>query len=193
MIIARAKKTGPLYFVHGFADQFHRRCARHVCGLDMAQHVFDHHYGAVDDHSEIERAKREEIRGHVAQIKANGGEEQRKGNGQDDDQRRPDIAEEEKQNDRDQQDSFGQIVHHRVRSEVNQVAAVEEGHNFYSGRQEMIVQIVDFLVQCRKHCVAVGAFAQQDDAFDVSGLSRSRLFAVDGLARSVLTGSSALE
>ena len=42
----------------------------------VAQDVLDHDDRAVDDHAEIERAQREQVRGNVAQIEQNRGEQQ---------------------------------------------------------------------------------------------------------------------
>ena len=46
-----------------------------------------------------------------------------------------------KQNDRDQDHALGQIVQHRVRGEVHQVGAVEEGARSYALGQDLRVQL----------------------------------------------------
>ena len=67
---------------------------------EMADDVLHHHHRAIHDHAEIERAQREQIGGDVTQVEADGGEQQRKRNGERDDERAAHIAEKEKQNDR---------------------------------------------------------------------------------------------
>ena len=61
-----------------------------------------------------------------------GGEQQRKRNGQRHDQRAAHVAQEQEQNDRHQDDAFGQVVQHRVGGEVHQVAAVQERHDLHA-------------------------------------------------------------
>ena len=129
----------------------------------------------------------------MAQIETDGREEQRERNRQDHDERRAHIPEEKKQDDGDQQDALGQVVHHRVRREVHQIAAIEKGNDLHARRQKMIVQIVDFFMQRRQHGVAVRAFAQQHNAFDGVGIiDESRRPGGGWLCRSAPAGSSAL-
>ena len=88
--------------------------------------VLDHHHRAFDDHAEIERAEREQVRRNVAQVQADGGEQQGERNGERDDQRAAHIAEKDEQDDRDQDDALGQVVQHGVRGQMHQVAAIED-------------------------------------------------------------------
>ena len=66
----------------------------------------------------------------------------------------------------DQNDSFGQIVQHRVRGVVNQIAAVEEGNHLHAGRRMLLIQLLHLLVDALQRRVRLGALAQQHDAFD---------------------------
>ncbi len=61
---AAGEEDRPLHFVRGLANLLRRR-ARVVRVREMADDVFDHHHGAVDDHAEVERAQREQIGGNV--------------------------------------------------------------------------------------------------------------------------------
>ena len=65
----------------------------------MTDDVFDDHYSSVNDHSEIQRTQREQVRGNLVEVEANGSEEQREGDGQSDDDRTTDIAQEEEEDD----------------------------------------------------------------------------------------------
>ena len=68
----------------------------------------------------------------MPQVETNGSEQQRERNGRGDDEGAANIAEEQEQNERDQDHSFGKIVQHGVRGEVDERAAIEEGNNFYA-------------------------------------------------------------
>ena len=105
----------------------------------QAHDVLDHHHRAFHDHAEIERAERQQIRRNSADLQANGGEQECERNGQRDDERAADVAEEDQQNHRYQNDSLGQIVQHRVGGEVHQIAAVEEWDDGDARREHAMV------------------------------------------------------
>jgi hypothetical protein len=105
----------------------------HPAAAQVADDVLDHHHGAVHDHSEIQRAKRQQVRGNALQLQTGRGEQQRKRNGQRDDDRAAHISQEQKQNDHDQNDAFREVVQHGMRGEVHQIAAVDEGNDFHAG------------------------------------------------------------
>ena len=67
------------------------------------------------------------LAGICLQVETGGGKQQREGNGEHDDDCAAHVAEKEKENDRDQDHSLGQVVQHGVRGEVEQVAAIDEG------------------------------------------------------------------
>ena len=96
---------------------------------EMANDVFDHHDGAVDDHAEVERAKGEQVGGDVAEVETDGGEQQREGNGEGDDDGAADIAEEEEEDDGDEDHALGEVVFDGFDRVVDQVGAIEEGHD----------------------------------------------------------------
>jgi hypothetical protein len=55
-------KNGPLHLVRSRADPVNQ-CARSFCGtVQMAHDIFDHHHRPVDDHTEVQRTEREQIR-----------------------------------------------------------------------------------------------------------------------------------
>ena len=133
----------------------------------MRQHphdVLDHHHGAFHDHAEVERAQRQQIRRNVPQVEADGGEQQRERNGQRDDQRAADIAQEDEQDHRNQDDAFGQVVHHRAGGQMQEVAAVEERNDLHAGRKNVIVQLLHLGVDRLERGIRVGALPQQHDA-----------------------------
>jgi hypothetical protein len=98
----------------------------------MADHVLDHHHRAVDQHAEVQRAQRKQVGGNVAQVEADGGEHQREGNGERNNDGAAHIAQKQKQNDRDQDHAFGQVVLHGLHRVLHQFGAVEEGNNLHA-------------------------------------------------------------
>ena len=103
-----------LHFVRGVADALGGGLGAAVGVTHVAHDVFDQNDGAFHDHAEIERAEREQVGGNVHQVEADGGEEQRERNGGGNDERAADIAQKQKQNDRDQDHAFGEVVQHGV-------------------------------------------------------------------------------
>ena len=59
----------------------------------------------------------------------------------------------EKQYDRNQQYAFGQIVQHRARREMNQVATVQKRDYLHARWQDALVQLFDFGVDQRQRLV----------------------------------------
>ena len=106
---AAGEKDRAQHLVSGVAD-FLRRGAGVVLERKVAHHVLDHDHRAIDDHSEVQRTQREQIRGNVAQVKADGGEHKRKRNGEGDNDGAAHIAQEEKKDDRNQDHAFSQVV-----------------------------------------------------------------------------------
>ncbi len=132
----------------------------------MSNDVFDDHYRAVDHHAEIQRAQGEKIGGNFVEIEANGGKQQRKGNGERNNDGAANIAEKEEKNYGNQQHAFGQVVKHGMRGQVHQVAAVQERDDLYPRRENALVQLLHFFVNGYEGFVRIGALAQQDDSFD---------------------------
>src|SRR5271157_822422 len=132
----------------------------------MPHDVFHHHYGAVHNHSEVQRAQRQQVRRNLAQVEEYGCEEQGKRNGKRNDKGPANIAEKEKQDDRDQDHSFGHVMKHRVERVVQQVSAVEHGNDLHALRQDGIVELFHLLMDRVQRGSGIGAFAQQRHALD---------------------------
>src|ERR1039458_4183264 len=148
----------------------------------MAYDIFDHHHRAVDDHAEVQSAQREQVGGNVAEVEADGGEQQREGNGKRDDDGAAHIAEEEKENDGDEEHARGEVVLDGIHRVLDQIGAVEEGNHFHALGQDAVVQIVDFLVDAQQDGVGVGALLQQGDTFDGVGIVDDLAVVIDLLA-----------
>ncbi len=155
-----------------------------VVAFQVAQDVFDHHHAAIHHHAEIERAQRKQVGGDMAQVEQDGGEEQRKRNGQGDNKRAANVAQEQKQNDDHQNDAFGQVVQHGVGGVAEQIAAVEVRNDPDAGRQHVVVDVLNFGVQRQQDGVRFRALADLHDAFHhVVVIDDLAVFAVDGLAQ----------
>ena len=190
MMMAMAVEDRPLHFVRGFAMRCRRCSAVFLVAREMADDVLHHHHGAIDHHAEIQRAQREQIGGNVLQVEADGREQQREGNGERDDERAAHVAEEEKQDDRDQDHALGQVVQHGVGGEVQQVAAVDEGNDLDALGQNLIVQLLHLLVNAVERGLRVGALLQAQDAGDHVVVVDERAVFVDGRRRQTGPGGS---
>ena len=104
--------------MRGLTDLSENRLAGLAFVTEMADDVFHHDDRAFDDHAEVESTEAEEIRGNVAEVEADGGKEQSKGNGDRDDQGSAEIAEEQEENEGDEKDADGEVVKHGFRGEV---------------------------------------------------------------------------
>src|SRR5580692_893183 len=156
----------------------------------MAHDVFDHHHRAIRYHAKIQRTQRQEICGNVSYVQANRRKQKRERNRRRDDQGSTDIAEEQKEDDRNQDHPFRQVVKHGVAGEVNEIAAVDEWNNLHARRQNMIVQFVHFFMDALQSRVCHSAFAQEHDAgHDIVVIDDLSVFPVNrlsGLAESNL-------
>ncbi len=154
-----------------------------IAAAQMAHDVFDHDHRAIDHHAEIERAQRQQVGRNMVQVEADRGEQQRERNGERHDERAAKVAEEQKQNHGNQNDALGQVVQHGVRGVMHQVAAVEERNDLHAGRQDVIVQFFDLVVNAGQRGVGIGAFAQQHDAFHhIVVVNNLAIGAVNGFA-----------
>src|ERR1700679_4193966 len=114
----------------------------------MADDVLHHHDGAFDDHAEVQSAKAEEIGRDVAEVETDRGEEQREGNGYGDDEGAAQVAEKQEEDECDEQDAHGEIVEHRGGGELQKITAVEEGDDLYAGWKDVVVELLDFGMDC---------------------------------------------
>jgi hypothetical protein len=154
-----------LHLVGRLADTRHRGLGR-IAVSQVPDDVLHHHDGPVDHHAKVERTKRQQVGRDLPQVQADGREQERKRNGQGDDQRAARVAQEDEQDDHHQHDAFGQVLQHRVRRVMHEVAAIEERHNLDAGRQDVIVELLDLRLDGLQRGVRLGALPQQHDAFD---------------------------
>ena len=157
----------PLHLMRGPLDFLRNGLVRMSAVMRQEAHdVLHHDDGALHDHAEIQRAEGKQVGGDVAQIEAKGSEQEGERNGESDDERAAYVAEEDKENDGDQNNSLGQVVKHGMSGEMHEVAAIQVGNDLDTGRQEMIVEELDFFVQGGQYVIPVGAFAQQHNTGD---------------------------
>ena len=118
------------------------------------------------------------------QVEQDGGEQQRERNRDGDDQGAADVTQEQKEDQRDQQNSIRQIAKHGAGGVVDQVAAVEMRNEFHASRKLVVVQLRHLFVQRIQRGIGLRALAQQHDAFhDVVIVDDCAIFAADGLAQ----------
>ena len=99
---------------------------------EVADHIFDHHHRAIHHHAEVQRAQRKQVGGNMTQVETDGGEQQRKGNGEGNDDCAAHVAQKEKENDRDQDHAHGQVVLNSLNRKLHQIGAVEERHHLHA-------------------------------------------------------------
>ncbi len=158
------------------------RPLRVLLAAQMADDVLHHHHRAIHHQAKIQRAERQQIRGNAPQVKKDRCKQQRERNRKGDDQCAAGIAQEQEEHHRHQQEALGEIAQHRPRGVVDQVAPVQKGHDLDPRRQNVIVNLPDFLVnrsQCR---FGVRSLAQEQAALhhvvmigDLAALARNRL------------------
>ena len=59
----------------------------------------------------------------------------------------------------DQNHPFGQVVHHRVQGEMQQIAAIHHRNHLHARRQDAVVELVDLFVNRRERWFLFRAFA----------------------------------
>ncbi len=112
------------------------------------------------------------LAGTWTEVEADGGEQQREGNGERNDDGAAHIAEKEEEDDRDQNHALGQVVLDGLDGELDQIGAVEEGNDLYAFGQNAgdLFELVDFFVNALQHRIGVVALLQQHDAFHGVGI-----------------------
>src|SRR5215472_11823607 len=102
----------------------------------------------------------------MSKIEAGSREQQGKRNRQRHDERAAHIAQEHKQNNDNENDSFRQIMQNGVGGVMHQVAAIEEGNDLHARRKNPVVQLLNLLMNSLECRIRVGALTQQHDAAD---------------------------
>ena len=80
------------------------------------------------------------------------------------------FSKKQEQNYADQNHALGQVVHHRVQSEMKQIAAIQHGNDLHARGQEAVVEFVYFLVNGVERGLLLCAFAHQHGALNNIGL-----------------------
>ena len=77
------------------------------------------------------------------------------------------VPEEEEEHDRHEQHPDDEVLEHRVRRQLHQVAAVVVGHDVHPRRQDVVrADVVDALVDALQRRLRLAAVAHEDDALD---------------------------
>src|ERR1035441_3576649 len=152
----------------------HRNAARFrrtVFAMAQVPHdVLHHDDGAIHNHSEVERAKGNQVCGDMAQVETYGREKQGKRNCESNDEGSENITEKQKQDDRHQDHPLAEVVQHCVQRVMKQIAAVEHGNDLHTVGQDVIVEIVHLLVNPVERGAFFGPLAHQHTALDDVGL-----------------------
>jgi hypothetical protein len=134
------RADGPLHLMRRRSNHFDKcSLARSVFGV--TKYILYHDHRTIHHHAEIQRTQREQIGRNMTQVEQDGGKEQGKGNCDGDNQRAAHIAQEEKQNQRDQQNATRQIAKHGGGGVADENASVEMRDYLYPGGKLMGVQL----------------------------------------------------
>ena len=121
--------------------------------LADAQNRFGDDDRAVDDHAEIDRAQRQQIGGQARQIHEDEGDAQRHRNCRHH-HGAARAAEEEDQHDEDQRDALAHRMPDFFDRSVDQLVAVEIGHDPDALRRQLRLQLLQPLMDGAQHLVA---------------------------------------
>ena len=143
---------------------------RRVMG-DVAEDVFHHDHGAVDDDAEVDGADRQQIGGLAPHHRDQDRQEQRHRNRGGDDQSAAQVTEEDPLDQKDQRDPEQQIVQHGLHRDRNQIAAVVERHDLDACRQRSVgVDLLHRNANALDHVHGAFELLHQHDAGDDVGL-----------------------
>ena len=98
------------------------------------------------------------------------GEQQRERNGERNDDRAAHVAEEQKENDRDQDHALGQIVFHGLTVYFTRSERSRKGTTLTPLGKNAVVELLHLFVNALQHRVGVVALLQQHDAFHSVGI-----------------------
>src|SRR5688572_7832344 len=101
----------------------------------VADDVFHHHDGTIDDEAKIDCAETHEVSAQAQLNHAGHGKEHRKRNDERDNDCSTPIPQKRKEHDNDEQRTFGEILLHRLNCAVHKIAAVIDGFDDHSGWQ----------------------------------------------------------
>ncbi len=103
-----------------------------------ADGVLDDHHRAVDDNAEVQRAEAHQVGADFVGEHAGEGEQHRQGNHHRGDQRRPDIAQEQKQHRDHQQRPLKEVLLHRGNGFFDEVGTVVDRHRHHAFGQRAV-------------------------------------------------------
>jgi hypothetical protein len=143
-------------------------CIRWMTGgvmRQVAENVFHHDDGAIDDDAQIDGADRQQIGGIAAQDRNDDGKQQCNRDGRGYDQRAAQIAEKDPLNEEDEGDAEQHIVHHGAHGDRDQVAAIVIRLDLHARWQAAVaVDALDGRTHARHHIHRAFEFLHQDDA-----------------------------
>ena len=90
----------------------------------VAHDVLHHYHRSVDHHAKVQGAERKQVRRDVPQIQANRSKQERKWNREGHDDRSAHVPQKDEEDNDDQHNAFRQVMQHRMRRQMQQVAPV---------------------------------------------------------------------
>ena len=162
-------------FEHGRAGLPATRDAR-----QPMRHVLHHDHCPVDDDPEVDRAEREQVGGHPAELQVEKGTEERERDDERHDEGRPQAHQEDADHEHDEQRAEHEVVGHGSERPVHQAAAIVERVDMHPGRQDAVVQLLDLGVEGVEHDRRILPAPHEHDALDRLGIPVARHDAATG-------------
>jgi hypothetical protein len=161
---------------HGARDLARGRehALRHAAlsvAAQVVEHVLHHDDGGVHDDAEVHRSDGDEVRGGLREHHAGEGDHQRDGDVERGDERGARVAEEEPQDQGHEQHAHDDVLDHRVRRDLHELAAVVVLLDALPGRQDaVLLDLLDPLVNALQRGLGLAAVAHQDGALHHLGI-----------------------
>ena len=159
----RRERHRPGHLARGLQDSLGHRAF--PVRPEVPEDVLHHDDGRVDDDPEVDGTQRDEVGRRVRPDQTAERDEERERDVERRDDGRARVPQEQEEDDRHEQHADDQVLQHRVRGQLHQVAAVVVRHDVHAGRQDVVLpDVVDALVDPDQRRLRLAPVAHEDDA-----------------------------
>ena len=155
-------------------EGFHADATR--LGREGYEEGLNHDDGTIDDDTKVDGTHRQQVGAHATEVQTDEGKKQGQGDdGGHDDSGAP-VLHEQQYDERDEDDTLQDIVHHGAHGKADKVVAVVERHYLHVLGQIVVLYLADLRFQSLDNLFGVLALAHDDDALDhIAFLATSHL------------------
>ena len=115
----------------------------------VAQAVLDNDHGAIHNETKVEGAQTHQVAAHPCPYHTDGRHQHGQRDGQGRNQRRPQVAQEEKQHGNDQEGAFSQVFLHGLDGGVDQLRAVQHRLDL-DMRRQALADVAHLGIHCQR-------------------------------------------